>query len=317
MPRGDLFEFFFSVLISTEGATRFADVTAGIPVTFDINTGEEYLDSSLLLYIDGEVVSSLRIGASLKGKVIQSPQVTGSEESMEAALQEKLRLQTILRSGALPVSFSVLSVDTISPTLGIGFFDGAMKAVIIAAIVVFVIVFIRYRRVKIALPLLLVGLSEVIIILGIASTNDTGIWIGALVINLLLIVTAWMKKHEIDVYAWIGALIVPLIGMMSWTIDLPALAGIIAVIGTGVDHQIIIADEALRGARRVYGIREQLKKAFFIIVGAAATTIFAMLPLMFVGVGLIRGFAITTIVGVMVGILITRPAYARIVERLL
>ena len=42
-----------------------------------------------------------------------------------------------------------------------------------------------------------------------------------------------------------------------------------------------------------------------------------MFPLMFVGVGLVRGFAITTIVGVLVGILITRPAYAKLVERLL
>ena len=54
--------------------------------------------------------------------------------------------------------------------------------------------------------------------------------------------------------------------------------------------------------------------AFFIIFGAAATTIAAMVPLMSIGVGFIRGFAITTIVGVLVGILITRPAYARIVE---
>ena len=57
--------------------------------------------------------------------------------------------------------------------------------------------------------------------------------------------------------------------------------------------------------------------AFFIIFGAAAASIFAMLPLMFVGVGLVRGFAITTIVGVLSGILITRPAYARLMERLI
>jgi preprotein translocase subunit SecD len=35
---------------------------------------------------------------------------------------------------------------------------------------------------------------------------------------------------------------------------------------------------------------------------------------MTIGIGFLRGFAITTIVGVLVGILITRPAYARIVE---
>jgi len=315
MPQGSVYQFFFQVLVSLEGATRFAEVTSGIPKYFDVDSGEEYLDSSLILYIDGNVVSNLRIGGSLGGQVIQSPQVTGTELSLEEALQEKLRLQTIIKSGALPVSLETLSVDVISPTLGAGFFDSAGIAILIAAGVVLVIVFLRYRRLKISVPLVLIGISEAVIILGIAATNDTAIWGAVLAINIALIFAAWMKKHEIDVYAWFGAVLVPLIGMMSWTIDLPAIAGIIAVIGTGVDHQIIIADEALKGSKRIYGIREQLKMAFFIIIGAAATTIFAMLPLMFVGVGLVRGFAITTIVGVMVGILITRPAYARLVER--
>ena len=61
-------------------------------------------------------------------------------------------------------------------------------------------------------------------------------------------------------------------------------------------------------------IKQHIKSAFFIIFGAAATTIAAMIPLVFLGVGLVRGFAITTIIGVLTGILITRPAFATIVE---
>lgn len=315
IPQGGGYQFFFQVLIALEGATKFADVTVGIPKFFDVNSGEEYLDSSLLLFLDDQLVSSLRIGGSLAGQIIQSPQVSGSESSLEEATQEKLKLQTVLQSGALPVSFTTLSVDVVSPTLGRGFFDAAFMAILIAAGVVFVIVFVRYRRLRISLPLVLIGLAEVIIIVGVAATNDVGIWAVVLVINLLVIGLAWMKKYEIDIYAWAGAILIPLIGMASWTIDLPAIAGIIAVVGTGVDHQIIITDEALRQRKKIYAIREQLKKAYFIIVGAAATTIFAMLPLLFIGIGLIRGFAITTIVGVLIGILITRPAYAKLIER--
>ncbi len=314
MPQGEAYVFFFQVLISSEGAERFADVTTGIPKYFDVSSGEEYLDSSLLLYIDGEVVSSLRIAGSLGGQVIQSPQVTGTEPGMEAALEEKLRLQTILKSGALPVPLTTLSVDTISPTLGAGFVDSAVQAALVAGTIVLVIVFLRYRKVRISVPLVLVGISEAVIILGIASTGDQIVWGAALIVNLVIVLAAWSRKYETNVYAWVGAVVIPLTGMLSWTIDLPAIAGMIAVIGTGVDHQIIIADEALKGRRRIFGIKDQLKAAFFIIMGAAATTIFAMLPLIFVGVGLVRGFAITTIVGVLVGILVTRPAYARIVE---
>lgn len=315
LRQGEVFEFFFSILISVDGATNFAEVTEGIPKFFSVQAGTEYLESPLLLFIDDGLVSSLQIAGSLGGQVIQSPQITGTELSEEEANQEKLRLQTILRSGALPITLTTVSVDSVSPTLGSGFFESAGVAALVAAIVVLVVVFARYRKLKIALPLTLVGISEVVIILGIASTNDAGIWGTVLVVNLALISLAWWKKYEIDVYAWFGAVIIPLIGLASWTIDLPAIAGIMAAIGSGVDHQIIIADEALRGERKMFGVKTQIKRAFFIIMGAAFTTIFAMLPLMFVGVGLVRGFAITTIAGVLVGILITRPAYAKIVER--
>jgi len=42
-----------------------------------------------------------------------------------------------------------------------------------------------------------------------------------------------------------------------------------------------------------------------------------MLPLWWMGAGLIRGFALTTIAGVTIGVLITRPAYAKIIEILM
>jgi preprotein translocase subunit SecD len=315
IPQEGFFQFYFSVLISLEGAEKFADVTTGIPKYFSVTSGDEYLDSALLLFLDDQFVSQLNIGASLGGEIVQTPQVTGSEETMDDALKEKLRLQTILKSGALPTGLEVVSVDIISPTLGVGFTTSALYAALLAVGAVIVIVFIRYRSIRISLPLAFIGISEIIIILGIAAINDVGIWTAILIVNIALISLVWLKKHEVDIYVWIGAILIPLIGMMSWTIDLPAIAGIIAAIGTGVDHQIIIADEAIRGKmKRIYSLKESIKRAFFIIFGAASTTIIAMLPLMFIGIGLIRGFAITTIVGVLVGILITRPAYARIVE---
>lgn len=310
------YNFFFGVLVSTDGAQRFADITAGVPSYLDLQTGERYLESTLLLFLDDQLVSDLRISADLGGKLVQNPQVTGSRTEQEDAIQEKLRLQTILRSGALPTSLEAVSVDIISPALGADFFESTLYAALFAAALVIIIIFIRYRTLKVAVPMVLVGLSEVVIILGIASINDSLIWGTILVLAFLVLTMAWWKKHEIDIYAWVGVLLIPLLGMASWTIDLPAIGGIIAAIGTGVDHQIIIADETLMGrtVRRIYTLRDKIGRAFFIIFGAAATSIGAMIPLMFIGIGFLRGFAITTIVGVLVGILITRPAYARIIE---
>jgi preprotein translocase subunit SecD len=107
--------------------------------------------------------------------------------------------------------------------------------------------------------------------------------------------------------------------LIGWYLDLSSVAGIIAVIGTGVDHQIVITDEAVhkgRGRRRLV-IATRISRAFFIIFTAAATTIIAMSPLAYVGLGRLRGFAVVTIVGVLSGILITRPAYGRIVRRVI
>ncbi|MEE9323226.1 MAG: hypothetical protein V3U72_01650, partial [Candidatus Aenigmarchaeota archaeon] len=249
--------------------------------------------------------------------IYTTPQITGSRETKEEALKEKMNLQTILRSGALPVSLETVSVGVISPTLGRGFIISALYAAGFAAIAVVIITFLRYRKFRVTLPLVLIGFSEVVIILGISANNDWFIWGPVLIINFLLITTAWWKKYEIDPTAWFGALLIPLLGLLTWTIDLPAIGGIIAAIGIGVDNMIVIADETLTGRKErkiLYTIKEKIKRAFFIIFGSASTTIAAMVPLMVIGVGLVRGFAITTIVGVLVGILITRPAYAKIVE---
>jgi preprotein translocase subunit SecD len=102
-------------------------------------------------------------------------------------------------------------------------------------------------------------------------------------------------------------------------LDLSHVAGFIAVIGTGVDDLIIIADEVLTegkvGAGRVF--QSRFRKAFWIIGAAAATTVIAMSPLAFLQLGDLRGFAIITIVGVFIGVLVTRPAYGDILRSLM
>jgi len=319
VPVGDYFRFYFTILVSNDGAQRFAKVTSGIPSQMDLNSGEYYLkDSSIYLYLDKELQSSLRISSSLGGKAYQTPQIEGGREKRLDAAEEKMRLQTILRSGALPVSMETTSISIISPTLGSNFIQSALLAAMAAGIMVVVIVFIRYRSLRIGIPLVLTGLSEAVIILGISAMNDSPVWMGVLVVNLVIITMVWWKLHESDVSAWAGAILIPLLGLMSWNIDLPAIGGIIAAIGIGVDQMIVIADETLGGRmvmKKIYSLKERIGRAFFIIFTAATTTIMALLPLLFVAAGVfIRGFVITTIVGILVGILITRPAYARIIE---
>ena len=107
--------------------------------------------------------------------------------------------------------------------------------------------------------------------------------------------------------------------LVNRQLDLAAIGGIIVAIGTGVDHLVIITDEVLYEGRmpstKVYLAR--LGRAFSIIFMAAATTIVAMSSLFLIGFGALKGFALTTIVGVLVGVLIARPAYGRIIKDLI
>jgi preprotein translocase subunit SecD len=116
--------------------------------------------------------------------------------------------------------------------------------------------------------------------------------------------------------------VVILLGVASfinWEIDLPSVAGIIAVIGTGIDQLIIITDEVMATGKAptTKKILQKLSSAFKIIVSSAATVVVAMIPLWYMGFGALKGFAITTILGVFIGILITRPAYGRIIGDIL
>mgnify|MGYP000510101858 FL=1 len=101
-------------------------------------------------------------------------------------------------------------------------------------------------------------------------------------------------------------------------LNLSYIAGFIAVIGTGVDDLLIIADEILQEGTVATGrvFQNRFRKAFWVIGAAAVTTIIAMSPLAVLSLGDLTGFAIVTIVGVLIGVLITRPAYGDVLRNL-
>jgi len=145
----------------------------------------------------------------------------------------------------------------------------------------------------------------------------------AAIFAVCLIILFRYRKWQVTVPIVITAMseVIMILGMavwIGWQIDLAAIAGIIAAVGTGVDHQIIITDEILRDEQEQYAsFMEKLKKAFSIIIMAATTTICAMLPLWFIGIGQLRGFALTTILGSLVGLLVSRPAFGEIIKKIL
>ena len=281
-PGSEICRFQFVIYLTEEAAQRHAKITSNLST--NITSGGKYLEKTIDFYLDEQLTESLNIGSDLKGKVATQIQISGSgqgatrQEAIDNAKLEMKKLQTILITGSLPFKLKIEKIDRISPKLGNDFTREILLAGILAVIAVSAIVFIRYRKLKISLAIILVSFSEIIIILGVAA-------------------------------------------LIKWNLDLPSIAGIIATIGTGVDSQLVILDEA-----RIKGeaIRQKIKNALFIIVSAFATSFVSLVPLTgalgFIGIGaasagLLKGFAITTLIGITAGIIITRPAFADIVKQ--
>ncbi|PIT84848.1 hypothetical protein COU37_01155 [Candidatus Micrarchaeota archaeon CG10_big_fil_rev_8_21_14_0_10_45_29] len=101
-----------------------------------------------------------------------------------------------------------------------------------------------------------------------------------------------------------------------FTIDLAAMAGIIAAVGVSVDAQIIITDEIIK-RREGEDAQHLLDNAFHIIMTNATVAIVAMAPLLlFSGLVQIIGFATVTVIGYILGVAISRPAYAVVAKKL-
>ncbi|OGJ15842.1 hypothetical protein A3K73_01600 [Candidatus Pacearchaeota archaeon RBG_13_36_9] len=270
---GQLCRFRFVVHLSEEAAKKHADITSKLEVNI---TGEgRYLNEKLDLYLDDKLVDSLFISEDLKGRVTTQIQIQGSgtgasrEDAFNDAQKSMQKLQTVLITGSLPYKLEIAKLDTISPSLGKEFTRNILTLGLVVFIAVSVVLFVKYRKVKITSAVILTMFSEAFLTLGIAA-------------------------------------------LIRWNLDAPSIAGIIAGMGTGVNDQIVIIDESVSGDSS--SLKERIKRALFIIVGAFFTIIAAMLPLFWAGAGLLRGFALTTIIGVSVGILITRPAFADIIK---
>ncbi|WP_048151061.1 preprotein translocase subunit SecD [Palaeococcus ferrophilus] len=266
------------VLVGVDGDLEKALKEKGLNVRVverkEGETDRELVARTLGLYGPYSVSESLTTG-----QASTNVEITGSSPNVFLAQQEASVIAVVLASGSLPVKVHVEGVQFISAELGENFKRQVLLAGLIALLVVGGVVYVHYRRFRIAIPVLSTSLSEVIIILGIAA-------------------------------------------LIKWNLDLPSIAGIIAAIGTGVDQQIVITDELLGGTRegritKRSGVMKRMGRAFFVIMASATTTVVAMSFLFKFFVGGLRGFAFTTILGVLIGILITRPAYAEIAKVLI
>ena len=233
----------------------------------------------LFTVVDGEVVDAHSMGSDLAPSMRTGGWADDPTFVMLAPSQpEAHSLSANLRAGALdaPLDFEQEQTFSISPALADQFQTYSLFIGILSVLSVSGMVYLRYSDARVAAPMIVTALAEVVILLGFAA-------------------------------------------LIRMPLDLSHIAGFIAVIGTGVDDLVIIADEVMDegevNSQKVFDSR--FSKAFWIIGAAAATTIVALSPLAVLSLGDLRGFAIITILGVLIGVFITRPAYGDILRILL
>ena len=261
--------------ISVDGAHKFAEKANG-------KGGEK-----VYMFLDGELIDNnppILSPELANGEPNTEVSVNGGANSREEAEAQAKQVYTVLKTGSIPVKIQVVGSSNVSPELGQEFLQGAMIAGLLAILAISILMYFRYRKPILVIPIIITSISEILITLGIAS-------------------------------------------IIQQNIDLAAIAGLIVAVGTGVDDQIIITDEvissktATSSKRRRTRTRLSVKNALFIIFASAGTLIAAMLPLAYVGfargssgIGTLAGFAFVTMIGVLIGVFITRPVYAKFME---
>lgn len=272
---GYVCQFSFAIYLSEEAAKRHADITSKLSI--DPTSGGRYLSEKLDLILDDITVDSLYVSTDLKGKETTQISVQGSG----TGLTQKD------------------AYDDAKASMN------KLQTVLITGSLPYKLEIVKLDTISPALGEQFVYL---ILLAGFCSILAVSIIIFAryrkFKISLALLLTSF---SEIIIILGFAA-------FLKWNLDLPSIAGILATIGTGVDQQIVILDEAR--SHRESSLKERMKRALFVVTTAYFTALVSLLPLYWAGAGLFKGFAFTSIIGITAGVLVTRPAFADIVKRM-
>lgn len=242
--------------------------------TSQLDTVGGYLSEKVSFYLDGNEITSLNIASSFKYNKVTTPSLTISGNSFS----DKEKAQESMRKEVKFIQ-AILSTQSLPSELEVvqsySIASSLGKSLLDNAI--------------------LVGITSLFIVSGVIALRyrKWPVFIGIFI----------ALAGEVIIVFGIAA-------FMKLSIDLAAIGGLIAAIGTGVDDQVIITDEYFRKRKKNISSRKRIKNAIYIIMIAYFTTLAAMIPLYFAGLKILQGFAFMILIGVTVGVLVTRPAYA-------
>jgi len=270
--------FAFQISLSPEAAQHHAETTRNLKTVSE--AGSCYLSEDLALYLDDVEVDRLRVGCELKGSATTDIQISGSGAGITQADAVNDALQNMKKLQ------TVLLTGSLPVKLDIVKIDTISPSL----------------GKEFLHNVMLVGVLALVAVSGVVLYRYRKV---VVILPMVLVMLSEL------------VLILGFAALAKWNLDLASIAGLIVVVGTGMNHFIVITDETLRKEAQDLDWKSRIKNALFIIMGAYVINLGSLIPLFWAGAGLLKGFALTTIVGMSVGVLIARPAYAAIVKILL
>jgi len=300
--------FVFQVELSEKASENFAKATKGQEVMIS-PSGESFLKNPLVIFLDDEPIISMPIPQSDVGKEIETMPIWGFERTRNEASYKMLRLTTALESGRLPVKLDIEKVSDVPPPKK-RLVDYIARGVLIGLLVAFVVAFIKYRNTKNIVLMALILVSEIILILGIASSQAF-----AMVVLASGVVLAIVKR---EVHGWSRWLALVLMFVISfgiiankWVLDMPSVVGLCIMLCVSVVQLFGVNENFLKDLSLIKKHENILR----IIWKIALVVSVLMTPVFFIS-GL-RGLAVATVVGVMISTTITKPVYTDLVEKII
>ena len=217
------------------------------------------------------------VAVVLDDKVYSCPRVQqeiesgGTEISGNFTPEQAGDLANILKSGKLPAPAHIVAEQVVGPTLGGENIDRGMNSLILAFVVIFVLMLVYYNTGGIV--------ADISLILNLLFT------IGILSISLL---------HA--------------------TLTMAGIAGLVLTIGMAVDTNVIIferiKEELMAGKSYNQAVADGYKRSYAPVFDGHISTLITAIILFIFGLGPVKGFATTQIIGILLslfcGILVSR-----------
>ncbi|WP_353810058.1 protein translocase subunit SecD [Agromyces sp. SYSU T00194] len=261
-----------------QSSTGVSTGTWAVNLRFDDQGTEDFAAVSTRLYglesprnqfafvLDGRIISA----PSMNGIITDGrPQITGSftQESSKALADQ-------LKFGALPISFTVQSSDTISATLGSSQLQSGLIAGLIGLILVVIYTLFQYRA--------------------LASVTIASLVVAGVITYFSITILSWYQGYRLSL-AGVAALIVAI----GFTAD------------SFIVYFERVRDELRDGRALVGAVEAGWKRALRTVLASKTVNLLAAIVLFIFAVGSVRGFAftlgLTTVIDVIVVILFTHP----------